>query len=83
MAEALEYINESRYNSVVSKIGEVSIKDIGKVAGLMPQDILVDMQKDGVRDHERYGTSTEASKFKKTLQQSVTNFVRPILLGKS
>lgn len=81
LTEALEYINESRYSSVVSKVGEVSIKDIGKLSGLMTQDILIDMQKDGVRDHERYGTVAEASKFKKALQQAVTNFIRPILLG--
>lgn len=81
LTEALEYVNESRYSSVVSKVGEVSIKDIGRLSGLMTQDILIDMQKDGVRDHERYGTAAEASKFKKALQQAVTNFIRPILLG--
>lgn len=81
LATSLEYITENRYNAVVSKIGEVSIRDIGRVAGLMTQDILLDMQKDRVKDPDRYGTAAEVSRFMKTLQQSVTNFIRPILLG--
>lgn len=79
--EALEYVTNNRFNAVVSKIGEVSIKDIGRLTGLMTQDILIDMASDGVKDPDRYGSAVEVNKFMKTLQQSVQNFIRPILLS--
>lgn len=75
LTEVFEYINESRFNSVVSKIGEVNIKDIGKVMGLMTQDILIDARKDGI-------DTPENKKFMKLLQTEVQNFIRPILLNR-
>jgi len=72
---SFEYINESRFQSVCSKIGEVTIKDIGKVMGLMTQDILLDMQKDEIEIPEN-------KKFMKLLQTEVQTFIRPILLQK-
>ena len=80
--ESKLYINEARYQSVVSKIGEVSIKDIGKVMGLMTQDVLVDLEKDlekSVEDTlEDKGLKTS---YMKNLQKSVQDFVKPILLN--
>lgn len=73
--EAFLYITEPRFDAVCSKIGEVMIKDIGKVMGLMTQDILVDMQKDDIEVPEN-------KKFMKLLQQQVQNFIRPLLLNK-
>lgn len=73
--EAFSYITEPRFDAVCSKIGEVTIKDIGKVMGLMAQDILLDMQKDEVGVPEN-------KKFMKLLQQQVQNFIRPLLLSK-
>lgn len=73
--EAYTYITEPRFDAVCSKIGEVTIKDIGKVMGLMTQDILVDMQKDEIEVPEN-------KKFMKLLQQQVQNFIKPILLSK-
>lgn len=72
---AFEYITQPRFEAVCSKIGEVTIKDIGKVTGLMTQDILIDMQKDclEIPDNKR---------FMKLLQQQVQTFIRPILLSK-
>lgn len=72
---SFEYITEPRFNAVASKIGDVSIKDIGKVMGLMTKDILEDMVKD---DH----VIPENKKFMKLLQQQVQTFIRPILLNK-
>jgi len=40
------YITENRLDNVLSKIGEVTIKDFGKVLGLFNKDILEDFQKD-------------------------------------
>jgi Rnl2 family RNA ligase len=73
---SFEYINEPRFQAVCSKIGEVTIKDIGKVMGLMTQDILLDMQKDEIEIPEN-------KKFMKLLQTEVQTFIRPILLQKA
>ena len=73
LTQAFEYITEPRYSAVTSKIGEVTIKDIGKVMGFMTKDILEDMEKDSL-------IIPENKKFMKLLQQEVQNFIRPILL---
>ena len=78
---SLEYINENRFNAVVSKEGEVNIKMIGKIAGLMTQDIVVDIVKDGVVENlEVLGEVSEVKKFKQTLHGEVIGFIRPLLL---
>lgn len=79
--EALEYVTENRFNSVVSKIGEVTIKDIGRVAGLMTQDLLEDMQKDGVENPDEAGSLLEVKHFMHALQKTVMDFIRPVLLA--
>lgn len=45
-AEIETYITANRLQNVISKIGEVSIKDFGKVMGLFARDVLEDFQKD-------------------------------------
>ena len=78
---SLEYINENRFNAVVSKEGEVNIKMIGKLAGLMTQDILVDIVKDGIIDDiNGVADANEVKKFKQTLQGEVIRLTRPLLL---
>ena len=78
---SLEYINENRFNAVVSKEGEVNIKMIGKIAGLMTQDIVVDLIKDeNIENLESLGEVSEVKKFKQTLQGEVISFIRPLLL---
>lgn len=74
LTQAFEYITEPRFNAVVSKIGEVTIKDIGKVMGLMTKDILEDMERDELE-------TPDNKKFMKLLQTEVQNFIRPILLN--
>ena len=81
LEKSLEYVNENRYNAVVSKEGDVNIKMIGKISGLMTQDIITDLIKDGVfEDLKDLGDASEVKKFKQTLQSEVINFIRPILL---
>lgn len=75
LTQSFEYITEPRFNAVVSKIGEVTIKDIGKVMGLMTKDILEDMEKDEL-------DIPDNKKFMTLLQTEVQNFIRPILLSK-
>lgn len=79
---SLPYICENRFNAVTSKIGEVSIKDIGKVMGLMTQDIIADMEKDLEKDVDSwFETKGEKRLFMKNLQKTVQDFVKPILLS--
>ena len=80
--EALLFLNNNRFDSVVSKIGEVSIKDIGKVMGLLTQDIVVDMEKDLEQSVDLwFETKGEKQLFMKNLQKVVQDFVKPILLS--
>lgn len=80
--EALLFLNNNRFDSVVSKIGEVSIKDIGKVTGLLTQDIVVDMEKDLEQPVDSwFETKGEKQLFMKNLQKTVQDFVKPILLS--
>ena len=80
---SLPYICENRFNAVTSKIGEVSIKDIGKVMGLMTQDIIADMEKDFdvVIDHI-FENKSDKQSYMKNLQKCVQDFIKPILLQK-
>ena len=80
--EALVFLNHNRFESVVSKIGEVSIKDIGKVMGLLTQDIVVDMEKDLEQPVDSwFETKGEKQLFMKNLQKVVQDFIKPILLS--
>ena len=80
---SLPYICENRFNAVTSKIGEVTIKDIGKVMGLMTQDIIVDIEKDldVVIDHI-FENKSDKQSYMKNLQKCVQDFIKPILLQK-
>ena len=54
---------------------------IGKLAGLMTQDILVDIVKDGIIDDiNGVADANEVKKFKQTLQGEVIRLIRPLLL---
>lgn len=73
--EAGVYFTEARYANVVSKVGEVSIKDIGMLTGLFAQDVIEDMKRAGL-------DVPEDSVFGKYLGKAVINFLRPLLLQK-
>jgi len=42
------FITENRLNNVLSKVGQVTQKDFGKIVGLFTQDVLMDSEKDGI-----------------------------------
>lgn len=44
--QAIEYVNSRRYDNIVSKIGIVSKKDVGRLIGLLSKDALEDYSKD-------------------------------------
>src|SRR5690606_4752298 len=44
--EARQFINENRLRSVISKVGEISNKDFGKLMGLFTKDMIEDFMKD-------------------------------------
>ena len=82
LEQATVFLNRNRFDSVVSKIGEVNIKDIGKVMGLLTQDIVVDMEKDLELPVELwFETKGEKVLFMKQLQKIVQDFIKPILLS--
>lgn len=77
------YICENRFNAVMSKIGEVTIKDIGKVMGLMTQDIIVDLEKDlDIVIDQMFENKSDKQSYMKNLQKHVQDFIKPILLKK-
>jgi len=43
---AVEYITDNRLRNVISKLGEVTTKDFGKLLGLLSKDVFEDFEKD-------------------------------------
>lgn len=66
-----EYLNENRLNSVISKIGEVSNKDFGKLQGLLIQDALEDFNNE---DYQKLDKT-----YKRLLHKEAAKFVIPIV----
>lgn len=74
------YINENRLNNVISHIGEVTLKDVGKVIGLFNKDILDNFQKDtGVFNTLE---KSECKVISKQVNAKASKFVRDNLLPK-
>jgi len=44
------YVTENRLNNVISKVGEISQKDFGKIMGMFSKDVIEDFQKDYKND---------------------------------
>lgn len=80
LESVLEYCTESRVHSVISKIGEVTNKDFGRVGGLLVQDMIEDYEKDTdtslkevVEDHWK--------QFVGCLNREAIATARPVILG--
>jgi Rnl2 family RNA ligase len=67
----LEYVNENRLNSVISKIGEVTRKDFGKLLGLVCKDVYEDFIKENECSEEEW----------KVLSKAITKDVRELILN--
>lgn len=76
---AQPFINEPRYASVCSKIGEVTIKDIAVVTKKLEADVLQDMLMD--EDVVLPESEADMALFNKELRKYIMPFVRPFLLA--
>lgn len=76
MEEISKYITENRVTNVISHVGEVTEKDIGKIIGLTSKDVLDDYTKDYKLPEDK-----EQSKMvTKYLQAEVAKVVRKVIL---
>lgn len=73
--ELLTYSTEQRVSNVISKIGQVTNKDFGKILGLTVQDILEDFTKETERDPKQEAEDNW-KQFNKLLSAEVGKTVR-------
>lgn len=73
--ELLTYNTEQRVSNVISKIGQVTNKDFGRILGLTVQDILEDFSKDNDYDAKAHAESNW-KQFHKLLSAEVGKTVR-------
>ena len=73
--ELLKYSTEQRVSNVISKIGQVTNRDFGKILGLTVQDILEDFSKDNAYDAKAHAESNW-KQFHKLLSAEVGKTVR-------
>lgn len=77
----LAYATENRVSNVISKIGEVTNKDFGKILGLTIQDMLEDYIKDD-NDDPKKAVEDNWKDFHKMLTAEVSKVVRTVFLTK-
>lgn len=75
MNELLTYNTTQRVSNVISKIGQVTNKDFGKILGLTTQDLLEEFTKETEQDPKQIAESNWKS-FLKLLQAEVAKEVR-------
>lgn len=75
MNELLTYNTTQRVSNVISKIGQVTNKDFGKILGLTTQDLLEEFTKETEQDPKQIAESNWKA-FLKLLQSEVGKEVR-------
>ena len=70
----LQYINESRYNSVISKVGEVTLKDFGKIIKEFSNDAEIDLIKDNP-EYEKLEKDSK-NKIRKVANKSIIKIIK-------
>lgn len=78
LSTLLSYVNSSRVLSVISKVGEVSFKDFGKLQGLTVQDVLEEYENDTEQNAPKQAENWKA--VQKELTREVQKVIREILL---
>ena len=72
LQEAIQdYVTENRLSNVISKIGEITIKEMGKVLGLFAADIIEDFMKDHGRAMDKLETKEQKLVTKSITKKSV------------
>lgn len=79
MNELLNYNTEQRVSNVISKIGQITNKDFGKILGLTVQDMLEDFTKDTERD-AKVEAEDNWKQFHKLLSAEVGKVVRKLFV---
>ena len=79
MNELLNYNTEQRVSNVISKIGQITSKDFGKILGLTVQDMLEDFAKDTERD-AKVEAEDNWKQFHKLLSAEVGKVVRKLFV---
>lgn len=79
MNELLNYNTEQRVSNVISKIGQITSKDFGKILGLTVQDMLEDFTKDTERD-AKVEAEDNWKQFHKLLSAEVGKVVRKLFV---
>lgn len=70
-----DYVTANRLSNVVSKIGEVTQKDFGKLIGLFSKDVLEDFYKDFAQPYEKL-EKKEQKMLTKSLNKLAINLIR-------
>ena len=71
----LRYITENRLQNVLSKLGEVTQRDFGKISGLFNKDIIEDFQKDYGEDFEKLDKA-DRKKVTKEMSKAAATLIR-------
>lgn len=77
----LEYLNENRLKNVLSKIGEVTQKDFGKLLGMLQKDLLEDWYKDNEEKEDLELTKEDMKAVTKQLNNQTKLFIRERFLN--
>jgi len=83
LEEMLSMITENRYDSAISKIGEVKMSDFGKIQGMIQKDIYEELMKN-TKMYFDYNNLEKVEKklIQKTVGREVASLIRKKLLGR-
>lgn len=80
MEEIVEFITENRINNVISHLGQVTVKDIGKVIGLTSVDVLSEYRR--VYKTLNLMEKKEEKMVTKFMQGQVAKLVKEVMTGR-
>lgn len=72
-----QYITDSRLSSVVSKIGEISMKDFGKVLSVYVEDVIIDYEK----EYSTIESKDDRKMVNKHISAKVVPMIKKYLMG--
>lgn len=81
IAEMVSYLNDNRIRSAISKIGEITNKDFGKLSGEINRDIIEEFSKSDLNEAYQELDKGNRKKINKKLSYEVANKVRKHFLS--